>query len=124
MVCGYDGGRWCGAIVIVVAVVVDELLLLLRENEGPGWLVGWRCCSRHMLPSSLLSIGEEGGEVVVLLLLIDRSRKTPLLLPFVRCFELVMESQTISTFVDESACKVGLDTDLRVANRHRDYVSL
>ena len=77
-----------------------------------------------MLLSSLLSIGEEGGEVVVLLLLIDRRRKMSLPLPFIMGVELVMESQTISTIMDESVRKMGLDTDLHVANRHRDRAPL
>lgn len=65
-----------------------------------------------------------GGEVVVLLLLIDRRRKTPMPLPFVTGVELVVASRAISTFADKSVCKVGLDTDLHVANRHRDHVPL
>ena len=114
-----DGGRRCGAVTVgvgvVVVVVVDELLLLLRENER-GW-VGGAVRVMIVLPaslSSLLSLGEGGGEAVVLLLHIDRRRnKTPLPLllplPFVKgVVELVaISARTISAFVGESACKVG-----------------
>ena len=88
-------------------VVVDELLLLLRENER-GWVGGAVRVVMIALPaslSSLLSLGEGGGEAVVLLLDIDRRRnETPLPLPFVMgVVELVVASaRTISAFVGES----------------------
>ena len=90
-------------------VVVDELLLLLRENER-GWVGGAVRVVMIVLPaslSSLLSLGEGGGEAVVLLLDIDRRRnETPLPLPFVMgVVELVVvvaSGRTISAFVDES----------------------
>ena len=82
-----NGERQCGAVVGVVIVVVNEmLLLLLRENER--WSVGGAVLGMLvLLPtslSSLMSLGEGDGEAVVLLLLIDRRRKTPLqlTLPF------------------------------------------